>query len=292
MLLDTRAPLGTVITAMVTPMTEDFQVDWDGAVQLLEHLVANGSDGVVIAGTTGEAPTLTDDEQIELIRLAVETVGDRICVIAGAGANDTAHAVRLTERSAVAGADAILSVTPYYNRPNEAGIHAHFAAVAGSTELPVVLYNIPGRTGTDMPDELSAALGERNPTIAAIKQARPGVPQPIAGLQVYAGDDERFADALDAGAAGGILVASHIVGPQMRTLVEDPELRSELDSELKPIYAALGITVNPIPIKAALNMLHLPAGPLRLPLVPADSAQAETIQSALEAFGLLGGTSS
>jgi 4-hydroxy-tetrahydrodipicolinate synthase len=203
MLLDTRAPLGTVITAMVTPMTEDFQVDWDGAVQLLEHLVANGSDGVVIAGTTGEAPTLTDDEQIELIRLAVETVGGRICVIAGAGANDTAHAVRLTERSSAAGADAILSVTPYYNRPNEAGIHAHFAAVAGASELPVVLYNIPGRTGTDMPDELSSALAERNPTITAIKQARPGVPQPIAGLQVYAGDDERFAEALDAGAAAG-----------------------------------------------------------------------------------------
>jgi 4-hydroxy-tetrahydrodipicolinate synthase len=277
---------------MVTPMTEGLQIDWDGAVQLLKHLLANGSDGVVIAGTTGEAPTLSDDEQIELIRLAVETVGDRMCVIAGAGANDTAHAVRLTERSAGAGADAILSVTPYYNRPNAAGIHAHFEAVAKSSDLPVVLYNIPGRTGTDMPDELSAALAERNPTIKAIKQARPGVPQPIDGLQIYAGDDERFAEALDEGAAGGILVASHIIGEQMRALAENPDDRAKLDSQLKPIYAALGVTVNPIPIKAALNMLGLPAGPLRLPLVSADSEQSESIRSALSTFGLLGGPSS
>lgn len=292
MLLGTEAPLGTIVTAMVTPMTADLKIDWEGAVELLEHLVANGSDGVVIAGTTGEAPTLTDDEQIELIRLAVETVGDRICVVAGAGANDTAHAIRLTERSAAAGADAILSVTPYYNRPNAAGIHAHFGAVAKSSDLPVVLYNIPGRTGTDMPDELSAELARRNPTIKAIKQARPGVPQPIEGLQIYAGDDERFAEALDAGASGGILVASHIIGTQMRQLVEDPSRRSELDGLLKPIYAALSVTVNPIPIKAALNLLGLPAGPLRLPLVSADAEQSETIRVALDAFGLLGGTSS
>jgi 4-hydroxy-tetrahydrodipicolinate synthase len=280
------AQLGTVVTAMVTPFNADLSVDWDGARALLEHLVAHGSDGVVIAGTTGEAPTLTDDEQIELIRLAVDSVGDRICVIAGAGSNDTRHAVHLTERSAEAGADAILSVTPYYNRPNEAGIHAHFAAVAGASDLPVILYNIPGRTGTDMPDSLCSALAEKHSTIKAIKQARPGVPQPIDGLQIYAGDDERFAEALDAGAAGGILVASHLIGSQMSRLVTEPENRAELDAELSPLYRALGVTVNPIPIKAALALAGLPAGPLRLPLVEADAQQRETIAAAMESLGL------
>ena len=280
------AQLGTVVTAMVTPFNADLSVDWDGARELLEHLVAHGSDGVVIAGTTGEAPTLTDDEQIELIRLAVDSVGDRICVIAGAGSNDTRHAVHLTERSAEAGADAILSVTPYYNRPNEAGIHAHFAAVAGASDLPVILYNIPGRTGTDMPDSLCSALAEKHSTIKAIKQARPGVPQPIDGLQIYAGDDERFAEALDVGAAGGILVASHLIGSQMSRLVTEPENRAELDAELSRLYRALGVTVNPIPIKAALALAGLPAGPLRLPLVEADAHQREAIAAAMESLGL------
>ena len=279
-------PLGTVITAMVTPFNADRTVDWDGARTLLEHLVESGSDGVVIAGTTGEAPTLTDDEQIELIRLAFDAVGSRICVIAGAGSNDTRHAVHLTERSADAGADAILSVSPYYNRPNEAGIHAHFGAVARATDLPVILYNIPGRTGTDIPDSLSADLGAKNPTIKAIKQARPGVPQPIEGLQIYAGDDERFAEALDAGASGGILVASHLIGTEMSRLVSDPENRAKLDAQLKPLYKALGVTVNPIPIKAALALAGLPSGALRLPLVDADSQQRAVIAAAMESVGL------
>ena len=286
MLHSGATPLGTVVTAMVTPFKSDLSIDWDGARELLEHLVANGSDGVVIAGTTGEAPTLTDDEQIELIRLSVETVGDRICVIAGAGSNDTRHAVHLTERSAAAGADAILSVTPYYNRPNHAGIHAHFSAVASASELPVILYNIPARTGTDMPDSLCAELAAKNTTITAIKQARPGVPQAIEGLQVYAGDDERFAEALDAGAAGGILVASHLIGTQMRELVTDPANRAAGDARLKGLYTALGVTVNPIPIKAALKLAGLPAGSLRLPLVEADAQQIAVIATALEAVGI------
>lgn len=290
MLQSGPTPFGAVVTAMVTPFNDDLSVDWDGARQLLEHLVANGSDGVVIAGTTGEAPTLTDDEQIELIRVSVEAVGDRVCVIAGAGSNDTRHAVHLTERSAEAGADAVLSVSPYYNRPNEAGIHAHFSAVANATDLPVILYNIPGRTGTDMPDSLCAELAVRNPTIKAIKQARPGVPQPIEGLQIYAGDDERFAEALDAGAAGGILVASHLIGNRMRELVTDPSNRSALDAELNPFYRALGVTVNPIPIKAALKLAGLPSGALRLPLVEADSEQVSVIAAAMKSVGIGQGT--
>lgn len=275
---------------MVTPMHDDFSIDWEGAVSLLEHLAAHGSDGVVIAGTTGEAPTLTDDEQIELIRIAVETVGDRLCVIAGAGANDTAHAIRLTERSAAAGADAILSVTPYYNRPNARGIHAHFAAVAAASELPVVLYNIPTRTGTDMPDDLILEIAEANPTVKAVKQARPGIPEPLDGLDIYAGDDERFCDALENGAVGGILVASHLVGTQMMSMIDHPATRRQVDQTLRPLYQALGVTVNPIPIKAALNQLGLPSGPLRLPLVAADDSENAVIAEALAGLGLAAGS--
>jgi 4-hydroxy-tetrahydrodipicolinate synthase len=281
--------LGTVVTALVTPFNNDGSVDLDGLRELLDHVANNGSDGVVIAGTTGEAPTLCDDEQIDLIAAAVEHAGDRLCVIAGAGANDTAHAVRLTDRSAQVGADAILSVTPYYNRPNERGIRRHFSAVANASDLPVILYNIPTRTGTDMSDRLCAELAATHPTIQAIKQARPGVPQPIEGLAVYAGDDERFGAALDAGAAGGILVASHIVGDVMRQMVDQPERRAELDARLAPLFAALAVTVNPIPIKAALSLLGLPSGPLRLPLVEADDSERATIRQALVDFGLLGG---
>jgi len=283
-----EAGLGTVVTALVTPFDASGRVDSDGFRSLLDHVISTGSDGVVIAGTTGEAPTLSDDEQIDLIAMAVEHVGDRVCVIAGAGANDTAHAVRLTERSATAGADAILSVTPYYNRPNERGIREHFKAVAAASDLPVILYNIPTRTGTDMSDQLCADLAAAHPTIRAIKQARPGVPQPIEGLEVYAGDDERFAAALDAGAAGGILVASHIVGELMREMVDSPARRAEVDARLAPLIAALGVTVNPIPIKTALDLLGLPSGGLRLPLVPADEHERATIRQALIDFGLLG----
>lgn len=289
-MIHSGVPLGTVVTAMVTPMHDDFSIDWEGAVSLLEHLAAHGSDGVVIAGTTGEAPTLTDDEQIELIRIAVETVGDRLCVIAGAGANDTAHAIRLTERSAAAGADAILSVTPYYNRPNARGIHAHFAAVAAASELPVVLYNIPTRTGTDMPDDLILDIAEANPTVKAVKQARPGIPEPLDGLDIYAGDDERFCDALENGAVGGILVASHLVGTQMMSMIDQPATRRQVDQTLRPLYQALGVTVNPIPIKAALNQLGLPSGPLRLPLVAADDSENAVIAEALAGLGLAAGS--
>lgn len=280
---------GRVITAMVTPFNSDLSVDFDGARRLLAHLAASGSDGVVIAGTTGEAPTLSDDEQIELIALAVEEVGDRLCVIAGAGANDTAHAVRLTRRSAEAGADAILSVTPYYNRPNARGIHEHFRQVAEASELPVILYNIPSRTGTDMPDDLCAELADRNETIVAIKQARPGTPGPIDGLEVYAGDDDRFADALDAGAAGGILVASHLVGAEMARMVDEPGERASIHQGLAPLFAALSVTVNPIPIKAALSMVGLPSGPLRPPLVPASDGESAVVREALAGLGLLDG---
>lgn len=284
-----KTTFGPILTAMVTPFTADGSVDWTGAGDLLEHLAENGSDGVVIAGTTGEAPTLTDDEQVDLVRLAVERAGERLSVIAGAGSNDTHHAVELTKRVADAGAVGVLSVTPYYNRPNELGIHAHFSAVAAASDLPVILYNIPARTGTDMPDSLIAEIGERNPTVVGVKQARSGTPLPIPGLDVYAGNDDSFAAALDNGAAGGILVASHLVGPLMARMAAQPDQRNEIDSQLRDLYSALACTTNPIPIKSALNQLGLPAGPLRLPLVDATTEEASRIAEALVAVGLTGG---
>ncbi|MEI6662943.1 MAG: 4-hydroxy-tetrahydrodipicolinate synthase [Actinomycetes bacterium] len=281
--------LGTVITAMVTPFSEDGRsIDEVGASKLLEHLIENGSDGVVIAGTTGEAPTLSDDEQVSLVELAVSQAAGRLTIIAGAGSNDTRHAVHLTERVAAAGADAILSVTPYYNRPEQRGIHAHFEAVASASDLPVILYNVPSRTGTDMSDELCREIGDRNETVVGIKQARSGVPNKIDGLDLYAGNDDSFAAALDNGAVGGILVASHIIGKQMRSMALEPENRSQLDAQMRSLYDALGVTTNPIPIKAALNILGLPAGPMRLPLVEADRDQLAHIREALINLNLIG----
>ncbi|CAB4876948.1 MAG: 4-hydroxy-tetrahydrodipicolinate synthase [Actinobacteria bacterium] len=281
-----ESALGTILTAVVTPFSPDGEVDHDAMATILEHLIANGSDGVVVAGTTGEAPTLTDDEQIDLISFVSDSFGDRLTVIAGAGANDTAHAVRLTERATNAGAKAILSVTPYYNRPNEAGIHAHFAAVAKSTDLPVVLYNVPTRTGVDMSDDLAAEIGVRNSNVTGMKQARPGTPSAIEGLDLYAGNDDSFAAAMDNGAVGGILVASHLVGTQMLAVAHSND-RDTLDRPLRSFYDSLGVTTNPIPIKAALDLAGLPGGHLRLPLVSASAAERETIADAMRALDLL-----
>jgi len=189
---------------------------------------------------------------------------------------------------AAAGADAILSVTPYYNRPEQRGIHAHFEAVASASDLPVILYNVPSRTGTDMSDELCREIGDRNETVVGIKQARSGVPNKIDGLDLYAGNDDSFAAALDNGAVGGILVASHIIGKQMRSMALEPENRSQLDAQMRSLYDALGVTTNPIPIKAALNILGLPAGPMRLPLVEADRDQLAHIREALINLNLIG----
>jgi len=283
----TTSPLGTIITAVVTPFSDAGPVDYAAMTTLLEHLIANGSDGVVVAGTTGEAPTLTDDEQIELIGFVAENFKSRLRVIAGAGANDTAHAIRLTERATAAGADAILSVTPYYNRPDRRGLLAHFEAVAGSTDLPVVLYNVPTRTGVDMPDELAAELGALHSNITGMKQARPGVPSAIAGLDLYAGNDDSFAAALDAGAVGGILVASHLVGTQMRQVADSADNRTEKDAPLRSFYDSLGVTTNPVPIKAALDLAGLPGGSLRLPLLAATDAEREVIADAMRPLGLI-----
>lgn len=279
--------LGAILTAMVTPFDAQLRVDEDATVRLMEHLIAHGSDGVVACGTTGEAATLTDEEHLRVIELAVQTLRGRATVVAGVGSNDTRHAVELTERATALGADALLHVTPYYNRPNRRGIVAHFEACAAATDKPIVLYNIPSRTGTDMPNELLAELGERIENVVAVKQANNDNLAPIEGLQLYAGNDDVLCDTLEMGGVGGICVASHVVGEEMRRMVDEPERRREIDAGLRDVYEALSVTTNPIGVKAALNLLGHRVGGLRLPMVEADERETATIRAALERHGLL-----
>jgi len=280
------AQLGTLVTAMVTPFDTNGLVDSDVAVELMHELVDSGSDGIVVTGTTGESSTLTDHEQLELIHLAVEEVGDRCKVIAGTGSNDTRHAVELTTEATKLGVAGILSVTPYYNRPNRIGIVEHFKAVSSATDLPIILYNIPARTGTDMPNSLVEELAEIE-GVAAVKQARDSDLQLIDGLDFYAGNDDMLCRAVELGAVGGICVASHIFGSQMREIIDSPETRQTVDAELREAYEVLSITTNPIPIKAALNLLGKNVGGLRLPLVPATEEENRAIESMLSKYGLL-----
>ena len=282
------ASLGSIITAIVTPFDQQGHVDEAGFVELLSYLAANGSDGFVICGTTGEAATLSTDEHLGLIELAVANRPEGTSIIAGAGSNDTRHAVLMTERSTELGVDAILSVTPYYNRPNRRGIVAHYEEVVRATDKPIILYNIPTRTGTNLPNEFLAELAQLD-QVEFVKQANPDDVAQVDGLGLYAGNDDMLAEVLALGGLGGILVASHVVGPQMRQMVEQPELRGELDASLAEIYAALGVTTNPIPVKAALTLLGLPSGPLRLPLVEASAEERAVVEAALTNLELLEG---
>jgi len=279
--------LGTVITAIVTPFHEDGSVDEETFVSLLHHLAAHGSDGFAVCGTTGEAATLNDEEHLRVIELAVQERPASTTIIAGTGSNDTRHAVAMTERATALGVDATLSVTPYYNKPNRRGITAHYEAVARATDKPIVLYNIPGRTATNMPPDLLAELAQID-NVSAVKQANGDELAPVDGLEVYAGDDGNFARVLDFGGAGGVLVASHIVGDEMRRMVDEPENRAAIDAALRDVYETLFMTASPTCTKAALNMLGLIDGEhLRLPMVPADDAERAAVRSMLERHGLL-----
>ena len=280
--------LGTILTAIVTPFDAQGGVNEDAFVALLGHLAENGSDGFVVAGTTGEASTLTDEEQLGLIELAVAECPPGKTIIAGTGTNDTRHAVHLTERATALGADAILSVTPYYNKPSRLGLKRHYEAVARATDKPTLLYNIPGRTATNMPPDLLAELAKID-GIEGVKQANAEELQAIDGLALYAGDDATFARTLDMGGAGGILVASHIVGNEMRRMVTEPENRAEIDASLRDVYETLFITSSPTCTKAALNLLGHEVGGLRLPLVEATEQELDAVRAMLERHGLLAG---
>ena len=282
-------PYEGLFTAMVTPFRADGSVDEEGAVAIGRHLLANGSHGLVVAGTTGEAATMTDAEHLGLIELIVDELGDDAVVIGGTGSNDTRHAIHLTEQAVKAGVDAVLSVTPYYNKPNRRGILAHFTAVAKAAgDTPVVLYNIPSRTGTNMPPDLLAELAQI-PGIDAVKQANSDELQLIDGLAVLAGNDDIYGRCLDIGGAGGICVASHVVGNEMRRMYDEPQARAELDASLQEVYAAMFLTASPAPVKAALKLLGHDCGPLRLPLVECDDAERAAVQDVLARHGLLAG---
>jgi 4-hydroxy-tetrahydrodipicolinate synthase len=278
--------LGTILTAIITPFDEAGKVNDEAFVALMRHLADNGSDGFVVAGTTGEASTLTDEEQLGLIALAVAERPPGTTIVAGTGTNDTRQAVHLTERATELGADAMLSVTPYYNRPSPLGLRRHYEAVAAATDKPVLLYNIPARTGTNVPPDLLAELALID-GIEGVKQANPDELQQIDGLELYAGDDATFARALDMGGAGVISVASHIVGNEMRRMVDEPASRAEINSSLQDVYRTLFLTASPTCTKAALNMLGHNAGGLRLTLVEATDEEAEAVRAMLQRHGLV-----
>jgi 4-hydroxy-tetrahydrodipicolinate synthase len=277
--------IGGILTAMVTPFGSDGELNEDATARLIRHLLDNGSDGLVLAGSTGEAATMTDDEKVRLWEIGAAESGDAP-VIAGTGTYDTRHSVELTERAAEVGVDAVLVVTPYYVRPNRRGIRAHYEAIAAATELPIVAYNIPSRTATDMPNDLLAELGQIE-NVVAVKQARYEDMAVIDGLDLLAGNDDILAKTMDLGGTGGILVASHLVGTEMRRIIDEPENRHEVEQGLSDLYEALSVTTNPIPIKAAMNLAGHDVGGLRLPLVEATEEEKAVIRTALERHQLL-----
>jgi 4-hydroxy-tetrahydrodipicolinate synthase len=287
--------LGGVLTAIATPFDGSGAVDFDAFQRLAQHLVDSGSDGLVVAGTTGESPTLTDDERLDLVRAAIEAVGDRATVVAGTGTYSTAHSVHLTEQAHAAGADAFLVVTPYYNKPPQRGIVAHFEAVARASDRPVVVYNIPSRVVVNIEPETISRLAEIE-NVRAVKQAYDDLAQARhvvdTGLDLYAGDDPLLQPFLELGAVGGICVHTHVVGPQVAEQVRaaregDLERARAIDRELEPVYELLRVATNPIPIKAALNLLGHDAGTYRLPLVPPTGAELAQVRSCLARLGLL-----
>ena len=273
---------------MVTPFHADGRVDEEAAVRLMHHLVEHGSDGLVICGTTGEASTLSDEEHLGVIALAVEEMKGRCTVVAGVGSNDTRHAVELTERATELGADALLSVNPYYNRPNRRGIVRHYEEINRATNLPILLYNIPQRTASDLPNDLLAELAQLD-NIYGVKQANPDNLAKVDGLRIYAGNDDLLADVLDLGEPGGVLVASHLFGPEMRRMVDEPENRREINDSLQDAYRDLAIAPMATTVKAALNLLGIRAGAPRLPYVELDEQETATVTALLERHGLLAG---
>jgi 4-hydroxy-tetrahydrodipicolinate synthase len=287
--------LGEVLTAMVTPFRADGSIDLDAFRSLCGHLVENGSDGLVVTGTTGEAPTLTDDERLTLYEAALEAVGGQATVVAGTGTYSTAHSIHLTEAAHALGVDGFLVVTPYYNRPPQRGIVAHVAAVAASTDRPVVFYDIPSRVVVDAePETISQLAAIEN--VRAVKQAKPSLDAArhvvACGLDLYAGDDDVVFPFLEVGGVGGICVHTHVVGPQVKEMISrykagDVDGARAIDEELRPAIEILKVQTNPIAIKRALQLLGHDVGGLRLPLVEADEAETARIRDCLARLGLL-----
>jgi 4-hydroxy-tetrahydrodipicolinate synthase len=285
--------LGAILTAMVTPFDSSGALREDAIRRLARHLVEHGSDGLVVAGTTGEAPTLDDTEKLRLMEIVVDEVGDQATVVAGTGSNDTAHSVHLTAQAAERGVDAVLVVTPYYNKPNRRGLVEHFKAVAGATDLPVLLYNIPARCVINLEPDLLAELG-RIENVVGVKQANSDAEQARriveeAGLALYAGDDNLLGPFAEIGGAGGITVSSHLVGEQMKELYEaaragDVERSRAIDAELADVYRTLFIAPAPATVKAALEMLGFEPSGVRLPLVEVDDSERAEVRRLVESL--------
>ena len=288
--------LGTILTAMVTPFDAALEVDHEELAALADHLLATGSDGLVVAGTTGESPTLSDAEKAAMFRTVVAAVGDRGAVVAGTGSNDTRHSIELTQAAERCGVDAVLAVVPYYNKPPERGLLAHFRAIAAATSLPVIVYNIPGRCVVNLSPEALAELATTE-NIVAVKQANPDLAETdrlmdLCDLGVYAGNDDMLFDVVSRGGLGGICVSSHLVGERMAAVARlcregDLTAAAAEDARLHALYKALFVTANPILIKAALNLLGHAVGGLRLPLVPATEDEAAAMGAELRRLGLL-----
>ena len=290
-----QPPFGRLLTAMVTPFKEDLSIDWAGVEQLAEHLIQSGHDGIVLNGTTGEAPTTSDEEKIEIIKVVRKVVAGRAKVIAGAGNNETSHSVEQAKMAADAGADGLLVVTPYYNKPPQAGIAAHFNAMANATDVPVMLYDIPGRTGVQIEPDTIVKLAE-HPNIVALKDAKGDVASTSwvikrSGIPVYSGDDILNLPLLSVGAIGFVSVCGHTVGKDLREMLDawfngNSARALEIHQKLLPVYTGTFRTQGAILTKAALAMMGLPGGKVRLPLVDATSAQISQLREDLLAGGV------
>ncbi len=286
--------LGEVLTAAVTPFGADGAVNYEAFGELCSYLVAHGSDGVVVGGTTGESPNLTDDERLRLLETAVAAVGHSATVVAGTGTYSTAHSVHLTQEADALGVDGFLVVTPYYNKPPPAGIVAHFAAIAEATERPIIVYNIPARVVINIESPTMTELAAI-PNVRAVKQAKPELDEARhivdLGLDLYAGDDNLVLPFLEVGGVGGVCVFTHLVGERVKEMITafgvgDSARAQEIDDSLRPLVDALAVTTNPIPVKTALELLGHEVGPLRLPLVPASDAERARIREALASVSL------
>jgi len=288
-----------VITAMATPFAPDLSVDYRKARELARRLIENGSDGLVVSGTTGESPTLTHEEKLELFRVVLEEVGGEAAVIAGTGGNDTRTSIELTQEAEKLGVDGAMLVTPYYNKPPQAGLYRHFASVARSTSLPLMIYNVPGRTSVNLSADTMAKLANDFSNIVAVKEASGSLEQAAEirskapkGFTIYSGDDNMTIPMMSVGGDGVVSVASHVAGPGIQQMVTafidgDVELAAEMHRRLLPLFKVIFITTNPIPIKAALKLAGFDAGGLRPPLVEATDAELGQIEAVMESLGLI-----
>jgi 4-hydroxy-tetrahydrodipicolinate synthase len=293
--MSTPTPFGRLLTAMITPFKDDLSIDWAGVEKLASHLQSTGHDGIVVNGTTGEAPTTSDEEKVEIIKVVKKATSGKLKIVAGAGNNETTHSVEQAEMAAKAGADGLLVVTPYYNKPPQAGIEAHFRAIADSTDLPVMMYDIPGRTGMAIEPDTLCRLAEHK-KIVALKDAKGDVASTSwvikrSGIPVYSGDDILNLPLLSVGAVGFVSVCGHTVGARLRELLDswfsgDSQRALSIHQELLPIYAGTFRTQGAILTKAALKLLGLPGGRVRLPLVDATEAQISQLREDLKQGGV------